>query len=118
MNPAKSKGTEKEILVRGVPASPGIARGKAKVILGPEEMGKMGNEDILVAPYTSPDYTPAILKACAIVTDIGGILSHAAIVSRESGIPCVVGTGEATGTLKDDMEVIVDGNEGIVYQNR
>lgn len=107
---------KKEIILKGIAASPGIVKGKAKIILGPKQLGKMDDENILVVPYTSPDYTPAILKASAIVTDIGGKLSHAAIVSRESGIPCVVSTGEATKKLKDNEEIIVNGTKGIVYK--
>ena len=107
---------DKKILLNGIAASPGVVRGKAKIILQLDQMDKMDDGNILVAPHTSPDYTPAILRASAIVTDIGGMLSHAAIVSRESGIPCVAGTGEATKKLKDNMEIIVDGTNGIVYK--
>lgn len=109
-------GKGKKILLKGVPASPGIVRGRVKVINSINEMNKMGDEEILIAPMTSPDYIPCILKASAIVTDIGGMLSHAAIISREMGIPCVVGCGDATKKLKDNMEVTIDGKEGIVYQ--
>lgn len=106
---------DKKIILKGMPASPGIARGKVKVLLSPKDAEKMEDGDILVATETNPEYTLAIIKACAIVTDRGGILSHPAIVAREMRIPGVVGTFEATKKLKDGMEVIVDGKEGIVY---
>jgi pyruvate,water dikinase len=103
-------------LVKGIPACFGIARGKVKVINSTKEIGKINAGDILVASMTNPDFTPAMLRASAIVTDLGGVLSHAAIVARELGIPCVVGTGEATKKLRDGMEVTVDGKEGVVFQ--
>jgi pyruvate,water dikinase len=105
-----------EIILKGLPASPGIAAGKARVLRGPEEIKRVRSGDILVTAMTSPDYVPAMKKAAAIVTDEGGITSHAAIVSRELGVPCVVGTGSATKVIKDDMEVTVDGRSGLVYR--
>lgn len=110
------KEENRKIIIKGVPASPGIAKGKVKIINSIQEMNKMRENEILVAPMTSPDYTPCILKALAIVTDIGGRLSHAAIVAREMGIPCVVGCGEATKKLRDNMEVLVDGSQGVVIK--
>lgn len=107
---------EKKILLKGIGASPGSIKGKVKVLIGPEDARKMEEGDILVAPETNPEYTLAILKASAIVTDHGGILSHPAIVAREMGIPGVVGTGEATQILRDGMEVIVDGDKGYVLK--
>ena len=70
--------------------------------------------DILVAPETAPDYVPAMKKAAAVVTEVGGITSHAAIVSRELGIPCIIGTKIATKVLKDGMEVEVNTETGII----
>ena len=90
------------VLLKGEPASAGIARGIAKLIVSPADMGKMEEGNILVAPLTNPQLMPAIFQAAAIVTEVGGILSHAAIVSREFGIPCVVGA-------KGAMQVIQDG---------
>ncbi len=106
----------KKVILRGIPASLGIIEGVVKVLMKPEDAEKMENGDILVAPETNPEYTLAILKASAIVTDRGGLLSHPAIVAREMGIPGIVGTHEATKKLKDGMKVIVDGKEGIVYE--
>lgn len=106
----------KKVLLRGIAASPGVAEGKVRILLSPNQMEKMGDGDILVAPETNPEYTLAILKAAAIITDLGGMLSHPAIVARELGIPAVVGTKEATKVLENDMEVTVDGTKGVVLQ--
>jgi len=106
--------SQKKILLKGMPASAGKAKGKVKIILDPEKINKMKEGDILVTEMTNPLFVPAMKKAVAIVTDVGGQLSHAAIVSREFGIPCVVATKKATKTLKDGMEVIVDGSKGLV----
>lgn len=99
----------------GAGASPGIGTGVVKLLKSPKEIGKVKSGDVLVAKMTSPDYVPAMKKASAIVTDEGGQTSHAAIVSRELGIPCVVGTKVATQKLKDDMIITVDGSEGAIY---
>lgn len=112
--PTEEKTRIKPIL-NGLGASPGIARGKVKIILNPKEVGKMIDGEILVTVMTNPLYVTAIQKAKAIVTDVGGLICHAAIVARELGIPCVVGTENATKILKDNMEVIVNGTEGKVY---
>ncbi|HIP90373.1 MAG TPA: phosphoenolpyruvate synthase [Candidatus Nanopusillus sp.] len=109
---------EGEILLRGIPASPGVGVGKVKVILGPEYFDKFGEGDILVAKMTNPDYEPLMAKASAIVTDEGGINSHAAIVARELGKPCVVGTKKATELLKDGIIITVDGTHGIIYRGK
>lgn len=108
--------SEKKILLRGIAASPGKVKGKVRVLMGPEDVEKMEEGDILVAPETNPEYTLAILKASAIVTDHGGILSHPAIVAREMGIPGVVGTFKATKVLKDEMEVVVNGDKGYILK--
>ncbi|MCL4397542.1 phosphoenolpyruvate synthase [Patescibacteria group bacterium] len=105
-----------EILLTGAPASPGIKSGPAKVLKSAKEIDKIMPGDVLVATQTNPDYVPAMKKACAIVTDKGGRTSHAAIVSRELGIPCVVGTESATRLLKTGEVVTVNGAEGKVYK--
>ncbi len=99
---------------KGTPAFAGKVRGRVKVILTPAEMSKMKKGDVLVSAATNPNMMPALIKAAAIVTDEGGVTSHAAIVSRELGIPCVVGTKIATKVLKDGDLVEVDANNGIV----
>ncbi len=107
-----------EVLVKGLGASPGLAWGTVKVLAGPQEIGKVKKGDILVAKMTTPDYVPAMKKAAAIVTDEGGATCHAAIVSREMGIPCVVGTGNATTTLREGDVVTVDAIHGVVYNGK
>jgi len=102
-------------ILTGSPASPGIGTGPVKILKSPKEIGKISKGDVLVAPMTSPDYVPAMKKSAAIITDQGGQTSHAAIVSRELGIPCVVGTQEATKKLKDGVVVTVNGEAGQIF---
>lgn len=106
---------EGEILVKGLGASPGIGIGRVKIVLSPDEISKVEEGDVLVTTMTTPDMVPAMRKASAIVTDEGGLTCHAAIVSRELGVPAVVGTEKATKVLKDEMLVTVDGDKGVVY---
>lgn len=111
--------SEKKVVVRGLPASPGIAFGKVKIAFSPEEANKvMKKGDILVTVMTNPDWVPYMRLASAIVTDEGGMTCHAAIVSRELGIPCIVGTRTATKTLKHDQEYTVDAKTGVVYEGK
>ncbi|MFQ6136722.1 MAG: phosphoenolpyruvate synthase [Candidatus Hydrothermarchaeales archaeon] len=105
-----------EILIKGIGSSPGIGSGKAKVIFELEELDKVREGDVLVTSMTNPDMVPAMRRASAIVTDEGGMTCHAAIVSRELGIPCIVGTGDASKVLTDGDEITVDGSRGIVYK--
>lgn len=102
-------------ILTGAGASPGIGTGAVKILKSPKEIEKIKKDDVLVAPMTSPDYVPAMKKSSAIVTDEGGQTSHAAIVSRELGIPCIVGTKEATKVLKDGQIVTVNGESGQVF---
>jgi len=102
-------------ILSGSAASPGIGIGPVKILTSAKEIGKVEKGDVLVAPMTSPDFVPAMKKAIAIITDQGGETSHAAIVSRELGVPCVVGTKEATKVLKDGAIVTVDGAKGEIY---
>lgn len=104
------------VLLSGSPASPGVAFGPVKVLENANQIDKILEGDILVAEMTTPDFVPAMKRAAAIVTDQGGRTSHAAIVSRELGIPCVVGAGEATTSLKDGQMVTVDGATGRVFE--
>ena len=106
---------EGKILLKGLGASPGIGIGKVKIVLSQDEISKVEEGDVLVTTMTTPDMVPAMRKASAIVTDEGGLTCHAAIVSRELGVPAVVGTEKATKVLKDGMIVTVDGDKGIVY---
>jgi len=102
-------------ILKGSAASPGIGTGPVKIVSSPKEIGKVQRGDVLVAEMTSPDFVPAMKKASAIVTDKGGQTSHAAIVSRELGIPCVVGTKQATTKLRTGTVVTVDGARGFVF---
>lgn len=103
------------LLLSGSPASPGAALGPVRIVLSSSEIDRVKEGDVLVAEMTTPDFVPAMKRAAAIVTDRGGRTCHAAIVSRELGIPCVVGAGEATATLRTDQLVTVDGSQGKVY---
>lgn len=108
----------RKLLIKGMGASPGKAEGQVIIIRSPAEFSEMKTGRILVAPITSPTWLLVMQKAAAIVTDHGGILSHAAIVCREFGIPAVVGTGNATQVLEEGMKVIVDGKRGRIYEKR
>lgn len=105
-----------DIILQGHGASPGIVTGVVKIVQSPKNISTVKKGDILVAQMTSPDYVPAMKIAGAIVTDKGGVTSHAAIVSRELGIPCIVGTGEATKKLKNGEVVTVNAKEGVVLK--
>ena len=100
--------------LKGTPACPGFARGVVKLVAKSEDMAKMNQGDILISPATNPNLVPAMKKAAAIVTNEGGITCHAAIVSRELGIPCVVGTKIVTRAFKDGDVVEVDANKGLI----
>ncbi len=110
---AEPEGT---VLVRGLGAAPGAGHGKVKII---SELGQ-GNDllegDVLVTHMTAPDWVPLMRRSAAIITDSGGMTCHAAIVSRELGIPCVVGAGDATTKLRDGELVTVDARHGAVYE--
>ncbi len=106
----------KAAILIGIPASPGMATGYARIIHSQKEINKVKKGDILVTEMTSPDFVPAMKKAVAIVTDKGGQTSHAAIVSRELGIPCVVGTEKATKILKNGQLLTVNGTKGEIYK--
>jgi pyruvate,water dikinase len=104
------------VLVKGAPASAGVGAGSVIVIHDVREIGSVKEGDVLVVPMTTPDFVPAMKKAAALVTDRGGRTCHAAIVSRELGLPCIVGTGNATKILKSGQEVTVNAGEGKVYE--
>ena len=101
-------------LVHGLGASPGVASGKVRVLQSPDDEASMQRGDVLVTRMTSPDWVPIMRRAAAIVTDAGGMTSHAAIVARELGVPCVVGAHEATRVLSTGTLVTVDGGAGTV----
>ncbi|MEV0067935.1 MULTISPECIES: phosphoenolpyruvate synthase [unclassified Amycolatopsis] len=101
-------------LVTGLAASPGESSGAVRVLRDPAEAVQLRDGEVLVAPMTNPDWVPAIRRAAALVTDGGGMTCHAAVVARELGVPCVVGTGDATRVLADRTLVTVDGSQGEV----
>ncbi len=104
-----------QILLKGETASAGVYVGKVRVINNPSELRKIEKGDILVTTMTTPDMVPAMQKSGAIITNEGGMTCHAAIVSREMGTPCLVGTEHATEILKDGQTVTVDASSGVVY---
>ncbi len=103
-------------IVTGAPASPGVAAGPVVVIHSPNDIDQVHPGDVLVTEMTTPDFVPAMKRAAAIVTDLGGRTCHAAIVSRELGIPCVVGTNNATSILKTGQIITVNGTGGTVHE--
>jgi len=107
-------GTAADNQIQGVAGSPGAAEGVARVILTASQLGEVEQDEILVCPITAPSWGPVFGKIKAAVSDIGGIMSHAAIVSREYGLPAVVGTGTATKRIRTGDRLRVDGNTGAV----
>ena len=103
-----------EVLLSGIGASPGRASGAVSIVRKLDELDKVGEGDVIVAEMTTPDMVPAMQRAAAIVTDEGGVTSHAAIVSRELGVPAVVGTEAATSRLTDGQPITVDGEKGSI----
>ena len=108
LEPVAESGSGEPIL-HGLAASPGVASGNARVLTSIAEAAKLADGDVLVAQMTAPDWVPLMRRASAIVTDRGGSTCHAAIVSRELGIPAVVGAEFATSKLRDGQVVTVDG---------
>ncbi|MGE2735332.1 phosphoenolpyruvate synthase [Mycolicibacterium vaccae] len=113
--PAKA---EHVVLARGLAAAPGVASGKVRVLQTPDEGHRLQEGEILVAQMTNPDWLPTIRRAAALVTDTGGMTCHAAIVARELGVPCIVGTRSGTRDLHDGTTVTVDGARGEVVSGR
>ncbi|MEK7092117.1 MAG: phosphoenolpyruvate synthase, partial [Patescibacteria group bacterium] len=107
-----------EVILMGIAASPGIASGKIKIIRDMKDLDKIKPGDILVTKMTNPDMVVSMQKSAAIVTDDGGLTAHAAIVSREMGIPAVVGTHDATMKLKEGEIITVDGTTGRIYKGK
>jgi pyruvate, water dikinase len=105
---------EDEARLTGAAASPGIVEGPARVVIDVDEIARVRDGDILVCPITSPAWAPIFSNVRAVVTDIGGVMSHAAIVCREYGLPAVVGTGRATAAIQTGQMIRVDGSNGVV----
>ncbi|WP_257298870.1 phosphoenolpyruvate synthase [Haloarchaeobius sp. FL176] len=115
---ATDGGGSDDVLVRGLGSSPGIASGRARIVKKLDQLDKVGEGDIIVTEMTTPDMVPAMRRAAAIVTDEGGMTSHAAIVSRELGVPAVVGAGDATTTLEDGQMITLDGDKGTIREGK
>ncbi len=118
----KKEIAQKNIILRGMPANKGLVTGRVRIVsdilndeLMAKELYKVKKGEILVAEMTRPLFVICMRKVAAIVTDRGGILCHAAMVSREFNIPCIVGTGNATKILKNGRKILIDANKGIIY---
>ena len=107
-----------EIILKGIGASSGVSFGPVNVILDIKNTTSFINKQVLVTQMTTPDWTPIMKRASAIITQSGGATAHAAIVSRELGIPCIVGAKDATNILKTGQEVTVDGSTGCIYDGK
>ncbi len=107
--------SDNKIIVSGMPASAGVAQGKARIFLPGDSLASFEEGEILVTTLTDPTMVQAMIKAAAIVSDLGGITSHPAILSREMGIPCVVNTKIGTSKIKNGQTILVDGQKGEVY---
>ena len=108
----RRSGTDGEL--EGIAASPGVAEGPARVITAVDQLDEVQTGEILVCPITAPSWAPVFCADRGAVSDIGGIMSHAAIVSREYGLPAVVGTGFGTKRIKTGQLIRVDGDNGVV----
>ncbi|PSQ13286.1 phosphoenolpyruvate synthase, partial [Halobacteriales archaeon QS_7_69_60] len=111
---ASDGGDDGDVLASGLGASPGIASGPARVVRNLDQLDKIGEGDVIITEMTTPDMVPAMKRASGIVTDEGGMTSHAAIVSRELGVPAIVGCETGTETLDDGQVITIDGDTGSV----
>ncbi|ELZ27267.1 phosphoenolpyruvate synthase [Halogeometricum pallidum JCM 14848] len=105
-----------DMILRGLGASPGIAAGNARIITKLDHLDQVAEGDIIVTEMTMPDMVPAMKRAAGIVTDEGGMTSHASIVSRELGVPAVVGTGSGTREITDGQPITIDGDKGTIRE--
>jgi pyruvate,water dikinase len=109
---------KKKILLKGTAAMTGVVRGTVFLIKNPSKIPNIKKNVIVVVPFTTPILALLISEAKGLVTDIGGLTCHAAIISREFGIPCIVGAENATKVLKNGQKVILDANSGFIYEAR
>ena len=105
-----------KIILKGMGASNGIAKGSVRIITNKKNFSLFKEGNVLVAKITDPSYVVLISRSAAVVTDIGSLMSHPAIVSREMGVPCVVATKKATTILKNGQKIKVNGTKGIIYE--
>ncbi|EMA36566.1 pyruvate, water dikinase [Halococcus hamelinensis] len=113
---SESNGSGSDVILTGLGASPGAASGDVAVVRELDQLDKVGEGDVIVTEMTTPDMVPAMKRAAGIVTNEGGMTSHAAIVSRELGVPAVVGTGTATDELEDGRRITIDGDKGTIRE--
>lgn len=111
-----NENSSEEVILTGLGASPGVASGAVRIVEQLDQLDKVQEGDIIVTEMTTPDMVPAMKRANGIVTDEGGMTSHAAIVSRELGVPAVVGAGSATDSLSDDQLITIDGDKGSIRE--
>jgi pyruvate,water dikinase len=115
LNAWLASGSDEQVKeLRGFAASRGVVEGTARIVKSVEEIARLRKGDILVCRVTNPTWAPVFQKIAAAVSDIGGSMSHAAIVAREYGLPAVVGVGDATLRIKDGQQIRVDGARGVV----
>ena len=107
---------EPKIIARGRPASPGFVSGKVRVLVDLDELPNIGVGEILVVKTSNPAWVVGMMNSSALISEVGGIISHAAIVAREFGIPCVVAVENASKIFKTGQMVKVDGDKGIIYE--
>ncbi len=107
---------KKELVLEGVSASKGVAEGVVRVLFPKDDMSSFNEGDVLVTSMTDPSMVLVMGMVSAIITDTGGITSHAAILSREMGVPCVVNTTSGTKELSDGDKVYIDGDTGKIYK--
>lgn len=107
---------ESKIVARGMGTSPGVATGPVTVGKNISDLSRVQNGDVIVVRESNPAWTVGMMKASALISELGGIICHAAIVAREMGVPCVVNVENATQILRDGMRVKVDGEKGIIYE--
>lgn len=105
-----------KLIAQGLGASTGVVTGRVRVLSSPDELDQLETGEVLVVQHSSPAWSVGMIRACAIISEFGGIISHAAIVAREMGIPCVVAVERATLLLANGMLVRVDGETGTIHE--
>lgn len=110
-----NKPEKHQILVKGLGVCSGTVEGQVKIVYDPSQIDTLSENTILVVPDTNPSWVPLLLQAKGIITNMGNLLCHAAIVAREFEIPCIVGTINATEILKDGMIIKIDSLKGLIY---
>jgi len=105
-----------KLIAQGLGASTGVVTGRVRVLSSPNELDQLETGEVLVVQHSSPAWSVGMIRACAIISEFGGIISHAAIVAREMGIPCVVAVEHATLLLANGMLVRVDGETGTIHE--